>query len=117
MVSLLQFPTTAGDDTSPTLSDVTAPEDRMPTIEELHTFDPSAAWDRLSPEQQRQIGILAVELSVTGGLLDFENVYSKHETDEIGSRASDALTLLYDVSEPFWPVMFGWDLDEPQVPA
>jgi hypothetical protein len=84
------------------------PEDRMPTIEELRAVEPAAAWDRLSPEQQRQIGLLAVELSVFGGLLGYENSYTQAGRDEINARGDDALSLFFDGTEPLWHVMFGW---------
>jgi hypothetical protein len=93
-----------------------SPEDRMPTIEELRAFDPASAWDRLSPEQQRQIGMLAIELSIATGLPNYENTYTKEEHAEIAGRGDDALTLFYDGTEPLWHVMFGWQAVD-QVPA
>jgi hypothetical protein len=34
-------------------------DDRLPSYAEVEAFDAAAAWDRLSPAQQRDIGILA----------------------------------------------------------
>lgn len=84
------------------------PEDRMPTIDEFRSFDPAAAWDRLSPEQQRAVGVLAVELSVAENLLNYENTYTPDQRKEITNRGCDALTLFVDGTEPLWPLMFGW---------
>jgi hypothetical protein len=40
--------------------------DRLPTFHELASFDAGAAWDRLSPEQQRKIGMLALQFGTVG---------------------------------------------------
>jgi hypothetical protein len=40
--------------------------DRLPTFHELASFDAGAAWDRLSPEQQRKIGMLALRFGTVG---------------------------------------------------
>ena len=40
--------------------------DRLPTFHELASFDAGAAWARLSPEQQRKIGMLALRFGTVG---------------------------------------------------
>ncbi|MDE5466320.1 MULTISPECIES: hypothetical protein [unclassified Bradyrhizobium] len=40
--------------------------DRLPTFHELAAFNAGKAWDRLSPEQQREIGILALRFGTVG---------------------------------------------------
>src|SRR4051794_27844620 len=41
-------------------------EDRLPTFAELDGFNAGAAWDRLTPAQQREIGILALRFGTVG---------------------------------------------------
>jgi len=40
--------------------------DRLPTFHELASFDAGNAWDRLSQEQQRTIGMLALRFGTVG---------------------------------------------------
>jgi hypothetical protein len=40
--------------------------DRLPTFHELASFDAGEVWDRLLPEQPRQIGMLALQFGTVG---------------------------------------------------
>jgi hypothetical protein len=85
-----------------------APEDRMPTIDEIRQFDAAAAWDRLTPEQQRQIGLMAVHCAALSVPQSYENDYTADERGEIHSLECDALTLFTQKAEPMLHFMFGW---------
>jgi hypothetical protein len=85
-----------------------APEDRMPTIDEIRQFDAAAAWHRLTPEQQRQIGLLAVHCAALSVPQSYENDYTADERGEIHALESDALTLFTEKAEPMLQFMFGW---------
>lgn len=90
----------------------TAPEDRMPTIAEIRAFDAAAGWDRLTPNQQRQIGMLAVEVAALSVPLSYQNSYAPEESNEIHCLESDAITLLTDGAEPILHVLYGWGRHE-----
>lgn len=47
-------------------SDEIPPSDRLPTFHELASFDAGAAWDHLSVEQQREVGVLALRFGTVG---------------------------------------------------
>lgn len=97
---------------------LTPPEDRLPTFQEIKSFNASAAWDRLTPEQQRQIGILAVELGVVGGVLSYDHSHlTKAEAGEINNMESDLLTGFTAAIEPLWGQLYGWTLDWLRVAA
>ncbi|TGN75938.1 hypothetical protein EOW77_0032230 [Bradyrhizobium yuanmingense] len=88
-----------------------SPDDRLPTFAEVKSFDPVAAWDRLTPAQQRQIGILAVELGVVGGVLSYEHSHlTKDEAGEISNMESDLLTGFTAAIEPLWGQLYGWTI-------
>ncbi|WP_038950405.1 hypothetical protein [Bradyrhizobium genomosp. III] len=95
-----------------------APDDRLPTFQEVKSFNPVEAWDRLTPAQQRQIGILAVELGVVGGVLSYDHSHlTKAEAGEIGNMESDLLTRFTETVEPLWGTLYGWTLDWLRVAA
>jgi hypothetical protein len=100
-------------------------EDRLPTIAEIENFDAGAAWDRLTPEQQRAVGMLAVRWGTIGIVPEFICDPSKppanwsaeqiamsidlyphrHRIEDIAQQSFTAL------GEPFdalWPQLFGW---------
>jgi hypothetical protein len=88
---------------------VIPPEDRLPTFAEVDGFDANAAWDRLSPIEQRRIGILAVRLSCVGNRLSFEHDDWTHQQVRlIENRESDLLTEFFDAVEPLWEKLYGW---------
>lgn len=85
------------------------PEDRLPTFAEVDGFDANRAWDRLSPLEQRRLGIMAVRLSAVGNRLCFDHSdWSEAEVDLIQVREQDLLQEFFEVVEPLWQVLFGW---------
>jgi hypothetical protein len=105
--------------------------DRLPTFHELTTFDPGAAWDRLSTEQQREIGVLALRFGTIGQCEEYyhdtiervrSGFASSHWSPEvqatavlpriqvnlIESAARSAFQALCDHFDPLWPQLFGW---------
>lgn len=93
----------------------TSPDDRLPTFPEIKAFDPAAAWDRLTPAQQRQVGILAVQLGVVGGVLSYQHDHlTKAEAGEVSNMESDLLTNFTQEIEPLWGLLYGWTLDWPE---
>lgn len=83
-------------------------DDRQPTLDEVRTFDPATAWDRLSPEQQRHVGAMAVELAIVQGARRILPGTPRKEAREIVGWGDDALVLLINKVEPLWPTLFGW---------
>ncbi|WP_342714422.1 hypothetical protein AAFG22_14690 [Bradyrhizobium sp. B024] len=93
-----------------------SPDDRLPTFPEIKAFDPAAGWDRLTPAQQRQIGILAVQLGVVGGVLSYQHDHlTKAEVGEVSAMESDLLTNFSQQIEPLWGRLYGWTLEWPEV--
>lgn len=105
--------------------------DRLPTFNELASFDAGKAWDRLSPEQQREIGVLALRFGTVGQCEEFyhetiedvrKGFMSSHWTPQVqatavwprlhiqlvASAAQEALQSLCDHFDPLWPELFGW---------
>ncbi|WP_439365489.1 hypothetical protein ACNJYD_04375 [Bradyrhizobium sp. DASA03005] len=105
--------------------------DRLPTFHELAAFDAGKAWDRLSPEQQREIGMLALTFGTVGQCKGhfhetIEGVRSgfssNHWTPQVQatavwprlhiqlveSAASEAFEALCEHFDPLWPQLFGW---------
>jgi hypothetical protein len=95
---------------------IISPDDRLPTFPEIKAFDPAAAWDRLTPGQQRQIGILAVQLGVIGGVLSYEHSHlTPAEAGEVNNMESALLTGFTEAFEPLWGQLYGWTIDWPEV--
>ncbi len=63
--------------------------DRLPTFHELASFDAGAAWDRLSPEQQRKIGMLALRFGTIGRC---EGFYTRRSKASVRASRSSHLT-------------------------
>ncbi|MBO4227228.1 hypothetical protein [Bradyrhizobium neotropicale] len=85
------------------------PDDRLPTFEEVCTFDAESSWDRLTPEQQRIIGVLAVKFAVVGGRLHYEHpAFTRQQINEIDTRSDVLLNGLIEKVEPFWADLYGW---------
>jgi hypothetical protein len=105
--------------------------DRLPTFHELAAFDAGKAWDRLSPEQQREIGVLALRFGTIGQCEGYlhetiegvrEGFSSSHWTPQvqatavwprlhielIESAARVAFEALCEHFDPLWPQLFGW---------
>ncbi|MCS3503759.1 hypothetical protein M2189_006724 [Bradyrhizobium japonicum] len=105
--------------------------DRLPTFHELATFDAGKAWDRLSPEQQRAIGMLALRFGTVGQCEGYfhetiegvrKGFNSCHWTPQVqdmavwprlhiqlvASAAQSAFQNLCDHFDPLWPQLFGW---------
>ncbi|WP_027530329.1 hypothetical protein [Bradyrhizobium sp. WSM3983] len=105
--------------------------DRLPTFHELASFDAGEAWDRLSPEQQRVIGVLALRFGTIGQCDGFfhetieavrKSFSSSHWTSQvqatavwprlhielIESAAQAAFQNLCDHFDPLWPQLFNW---------
>jgi hypothetical protein len=102
------------------------PEDRPPTFSEVDGFDASAAWDRLTPDQQRKVGMLAVRWGTIGNALNYvacaddgvtlgwtpEQIalatWTPEQVEAIEPRADDCFQVLGDHLESLWPELFGW---------
>ncbi|QIO30959.1 hypothetical protein [Bradyrhizobium sp. 1(2017)] len=105
--------------------------DRLPTFNELASFDAGKAWDLLSPEQQRVIGMLAVRLGTVGQCEGYfhdtiegvrKGFNSAHWTPQVQATAvwprlqvelieSAAQVAFHDLCEhfdPLWSQLFGW---------
>jgi len=123
-------------------SNATAPEvandsaeiplsDRLPTFSELASFDACKAWDQLSPEQQREIGVLALRFGTVGQCEGYfhdtiegvrKGFNSAHWTPQVQatavwprlhvelveSAAQLAFQGLCEHFDPLWPQLFGW---------
>lgn len=112
-------------------SDEIPPSDRLPTFHELAAFDAAKAWDRLSPEQQREIGLLALRFGTVGQCEGYfhetiegvrKGFMSSHWTPQVQATAvwprlhielveSAARAAFEDLCEhfdPLWPQLFGW---------
>jgi hypothetical protein len=88
-----------------------SPDDRLPTFQEIKSFNPAAAWDRLTLEQQRQVGILAVEMGVIGGVLSYDHSHlTKDEAGEVSNMESDLMGDFTTAIEPLWGQLYGWTL-------
>lgn len=104
---------------------------RIPTFNEVASFDAGKAWDRLSPEQQREIGVLALRFGTIGQCEEFyhetiedvrKGFMSSHWTPQVqatavwprlhiqlvASAAQEAFQSLCDHFDPLWPELFGW---------
>ncbi|SFO74578.1 hypothetical protein SAMN05216330_104469 [Bradyrhizobium sp. Ghvi] len=107
--------------------------DRLPTFHELASFDAGRAWDGLSPEQQRTIGMLALRFGTVGQCEGFfhetidavrKGFSSSHWTPQvqetavwprlhiqlIESAAQAAFEALCEHFDPLWPQLFGWQV-------
>jgi hypothetical protein len=85
------------------------PQDRLPTFHEVDAFDANAAWDRLSPVEQRRVGVMAVRLSAVGNRLSFDvSEWSEAEVDLIQVREQNLLQEFFEAVEPLWQNLFGW---------
>jgi len=105
--------------------------DRLPTFTELRDFDAGAAWDRLTPAQQREIGMLAVRFGTIGQCDEYfhetldevrEHFLTSHWTPAVQATAvwpqdqittvlaasRDSFQALCDHFDPLWPTLFGW---------
>ncbi|UQD99362.1 hypothetical protein [Bradyrhizobium japonicum] len=105
--------------------------DRLPTFHELASFDAGKAWDRLSPEQQRAIGMLALRFGTVGQCEGYfretiegvrKGFNSAHWTPQVQatavwprlhielveSAARAAFEALCEHFDPLWPQLFGW---------
>jgi hypothetical protein len=111
---------------SPTIS----PDDRLPTFAEIENFDAGAAWDNLTPDQQRAVGMLAVRAG-TVGLIEgyfhetFEDaaphcdakwtpdmiqqmVWPRQHLHAAAVLAHDAHQAFCDQFDALWPALFRW---------
>jgi hypothetical protein len=107
--------------------------DRLPTFHELASFDAGKAWDRLSPEQQREIGILALRFGTVGQCGGFfhetlegvqKGFESNHWTPQVQATAvwprihvqliesatQEAFQALCNHFDSLWPQLFGWQV-------
>ena len=105
--------------------------DRLPTFHELASFDAGRAWDSLSAEQQREIGILALRFGTVGQCEGYfhetvesvrKGFSSSHWTPQvqatavwprlhielIESAAQASFQDLCDHFDPLWPQLFNW---------
>lgn len=105
--------------------------DRLPTFQELAAFDASKAWDRLSPEQRREIGVIALRFGTIGQCEGYfhENiegvrkgfnssrwtpqvqataVWPRLHIDLVESAARAAFEALCEHFDPLWPQLFCW---------
>ncbi|KQT21717.1 MULTISPECIES: hypothetical protein [unclassified Bradyrhizobium] len=121
----------AANDTGGAATEEIPLSDRLPTFNELASFDAGKAWDRLSPEQQREIGVLALRFGTVGQCEEFyhetiedvrKGFMSSHWTPQVqatavwprlhiqlvASAAQEAFQGLCDHFDPLWPELFGW---------
>jgi len=105
--------------------------DRLPTFHELAAFDAGKAWDRLSHEQQREIGLLALRFGTVGQCEGYFHetiegvrkgfssshwapqvqataVWPRLQIDLVESAARAAFEALCEHFDPLWPQLFGW---------
>jgi hypothetical protein len=105
-------------------------DDRLPTFAELDGFDAGAAWDRLTPTQQCELGMLVLRFGTLGqcegyfhetreeaaeyhkgnwtpAMIDMA-VWPRDQIDEIERRGHDAFQALCYHFDPLWPTLFGW---------
>ncbi|MCK1447246.1 hypothetical protein IVB34_40180 [Bradyrhizobium sp. 2] len=105
--------------------------DRLPTFHELAAFDAGKAWDRLTVEQQREIGILALRFGTVGQCEGYfhetidgvrKGFSSSHWTPQVQatavwprlqielveSAARAAFETLCEHFDPLWPQLFDW---------
>lgn len=105
--------------------------DRLPTFHELAAFDAGKAWDQLSPEQQRAIGVLALRFGTVGQCEGYFHdtiegvrkgfnsshwtpqvqataVWPRLQIDLVESAARTAFEALCEHFDPLWPQLFGW---------
>ncbi|MET4364290.1 hypothetical protein ABIB06_004889 [Bradyrhizobium sp. LB8.2] len=121
----------------PAPAEVAAPDteiplsDRLPTFHELASFDAGRAWDRLSLEQQRAIGMLALRFGTVGQCEGYFHetiegvrsgfssshwtpqvqataVWPRLHIDLVESAARAAFEALCEHFDPLWPQLFGW---------
>ncbi|WP_375790898.1 hypothetical protein ACE102_33840 [Bradyrhizobium sp. vgs-9] len=92
------------------------PGDRLPTFPEIKAFDPASAWDRLTLGQQRQVGLLAVQLGVIGGVHSYDHSHlTVDEVAQVNVMESDLLSDFIIAVEPLWGQLYGWTLEWPEV--
>ncbi|MCA1398661.1 hypothetical protein [Bradyrhizobium sp. BRP56] len=106
----MQPHSSASSNTAPTCSAV-SPDDRLPTFAEVERFTAlgaAAAWDRLTPDQQRKIGTLAIELAIVGGSTKFDLGWTLKQLDAAYDRADSLLQHFYEQTEPLWADFYGW---------
>jgi hypothetical protein len=105
--------------------------DRLPTFHELANFDAGAVWDRLTTEQQREIGVLALRFGTVGQCEGYFHttlqgvrkgfssghwlpevqvtaVWPQLHIDLVESAAQTAFQALTNHFDPLWPQLFGW---------
>ncbi|MGY4355366.1 hypothetical protein ACVWZ3_008099 [Bradyrhizobium sp. i1.3.6] len=105
--------------------------DRLPTFHELAVFDAGKAWDRLSLDQQREIGVLALRFGTVGQCEGYFHetiegvrngfssshwtpqvqasaVWPRLQIELVESAARAAFEALCEHFDPLWPQLFGW---------
>lgn len=105
--------------------------DRLPTFHELAAFDGGKAWDDLTAQQQREIGILALRFGTVGQCEGYFHeaiegvrkgfnsshwtpqvqataVWRRLQIDLVESAARAAFEALSEHFDPIWPQLFGW---------
>lgn len=105
--------------------------DRLPTFHELASFDAGAAWDRLTADQQREIGMIALRFGTVGQCEEYFHetleevqthfltshwspevqitaVWPRLHIDLVESAARAAFDVLCNHFDPLWPQLFGW---------
>ncbi|MCS3451947.1 hypothetical protein M2222_008276 [Bradyrhizobium elkanii] len=96
---------------NPSSQEGISPDDRLPTAAEVRSFkanNAAAAWDHLTPEQQRKIGALAVELATVGGSTKFDLGWTLKQLDAAYDRTDALLQHFYEQTEPLWADFYGW---------
>jgi hypothetical protein len=93
----------------PALTEV-SPDDRLPTFTEIDGFDANAAWDRLSPTEQRRVGILAVRLGTLGQINTYVPTkdWPIEQQDVVCDLENETLKTFMDQFELLWGRLFGW---------
>src|SRR5262245_13413113 len=94
-----------------TLHSTTSLEDRLPTFAEVATFDAAAAWERLTPQQQRELGMLAIRFGTVGQVLGYDlsgTDWTARQKDEAAKLEADSFSSMCEAFDPLWPQAFGW---------
>jgi hypothetical protein len=87
-----------------------SPDDRLPTCSEIEQFDASSAWDRLTAEQQRAVGVLAVRFGTLGQINTYVQTkgWPEAQRDHLDVLEQETMTALLVGIEPLWADLFGW---------
>lgn len=86
------------------------PHDRLPTFEEINSFDAELAWDRLTTAEQRRVGVLAVRLGTVGQITQYVPTkdWPRDQQNQVLNFEDQASFEFMQQCEPLWARLFGW---------